>query len=63
MSDSDDWANLADVGNYLKRLAPDFDARNYGYDKLRVLVEASGVADVKKRDMGGKPPVYMVHLR
>jgi hypothetical protein len=63
VSDSDNWANLADVGNYLKKLSPDFDARNYGYDKLRELVEASGIADVKRRDMGNKPPVFMVHLR
>lgn len=63
VSDSDDWANLTDVGNYLKKLAPDFDARNYGYLKLRELVEASGMADVKRRDMGSKPPVFLVHLR
>jgi hypothetical protein len=63
VSDSDNWANLADVGNYLKKLSPDFDARNYGYEKLRELVEASGIADVKRRDMGTKPPVFMVHLR
>ncbi|KAK7182609.1 hypothetical protein PSPO01_11399 [Paraphaeosphaeria sporulosa] len=63
VSDSDNWANLADVGNYLKKLSPDFDARNYGYEKLRELGEASGIADVKRRDMGSKPPVFLVHLR
>lgn len=28
------WANLGEVGKYIKRLKPDFDPRNYGLKKL-----------------------------
>lgn len=32
--DESGWAKLGEVGNYLKRLKPDFDTRNYGLKKL-----------------------------
>lgn len=63
VSDSDNWANLAEVGNYLRKISPDLDARNYGYTKLREFVEASGIVDIKRKDMGNHPPVLLVHLR
>lgn len=34
VSDDDGWAFLGDVGNILAKRIPDFDTRNYGYDKL-----------------------------
>jgi hypothetical protein len=62
-SDIDSWVHLADVGGYLSKISPDFNARNYGYERLRDFVEASGIVDVKKRDMGDRPPVVLVRLR
>lgn len=32
--DESGWANLGEVGKYLKRMKPDFDPRNYGLKKL-----------------------------
>ncbi|WP_225918121.1 NYN domain-containing protein [Neiella holothuriorum] len=32
--DESGWAKLGEAGNYLKRLKPDFDPRNYGLKKL-----------------------------
>ncbi|KAK3656325.1 hypothetical protein LTR56_003026 [Elasticomyces elasticus] len=57
------YANLADVGDYLSRISPDLNARNYGYNRLRELVEASGIADVKSKSIGGKPPIALVRLK
>ncbi|KAF2848255.1 hypothetical protein T440DRAFT_556821 [Plenodomus tracheiphilus IPT5] len=59
----DNWVNLADVGNYLSKIGPDLHARNYGYDRLRDFVEASGVAEVKYKNMGDKPSVVLVCLK
>ncbi|KAI4610295.1 hypothetical protein J4E80_008059 [Alternaria sp. BMP 0032] len=62
-SDIDNWVHLADVGVYLSKISPDLNARNYGYERLRDFVEASGIVDIKKRDMGDHPPVVLVRLR
>lgn len=37
------WVNLAGVGSRLIKVLPNLHARNYDYDNLRQLVEASGV--------------------
>ena len=42
----DGWANLASVGNQVGNQAS-FDSRNYGYPKLRNLIEAIGLFEVK----------------
>ncbi|KAF2003683.1 hypothetical protein P154DRAFT_519908 [Amniculicola lignicola CBS 123094] len=60
---SDNWVNLADVGGYLSKLSPDLHARNYGYERLREFVEASGMVDLKWKNMGDKPPVALVRLK
>jgi uncharacterized LabA/DUF88 family protein len=60
---SDNWVNLADVGHYLKKISPDLNARNYGYERLREFVEASGIVEVKLKKMGDKPPIALVSLK
>ena len=59
----ENWVNLADVGHYLSKSSPDLHARNYGYQRLREFVEASGIVDVDYKDMGDKPPIALVRLR
>ena len=39
-SDDDGWASLSAVGNYINKTKNDFDPRNYGYPKLKKLIEA-----------------------
>ncbi|AUR51452.1 NYN domain-containing protein [Aquella oligotrophica] len=39
-SGDDGWAQLGGFGSYLTRVKPDFDPRDYGYDKLSNLVKA-----------------------
>lgn len=60
---SDNWVNLADVGNYLSKLSPDLHARNYGYDRLRDFAEASGIVELKLKTMGDKPPIALARLK
>jgi hypothetical protein len=60
-ADEDGHANLAKVGAHLAKQAPDFDARNYGFPRLTNLVEASGIAEVKR--VGENPTIVRVRLR
>ncbi|KAF2805477.1 uncharacterized protein BDZ99DRAFT_466468 [Mytilinidion resinicola] len=59
----DKYATLADVGTYLSKISPDLNARNYGYERLREFVEASGIVNLKWKDMGDKPSIPLVCLK
>jgi uncharacterized LabA/DUF88 family protein len=54
-SDEDGWAYLADVGNNILNKKPDFDPRNYGYKKLRDLVEDTKLFDIHESSIGDSP--------
>jgi hypothetical protein len=58
-----DFANLAEVGDYLSRISPDLNARNYGYERLREFIEASGIAELRMKRMGNNPPIALVRLK
>jgi hypothetical protein len=40
VADEDGWAFLGDVGTLLIKKKPDFDPRNYGYEKLTPLIKS-----------------------
>jgi hypothetical protein len=40
IADEDGWAFLGDVGNLLIKKRPDFDSRNYGFEKLTPLIKS-----------------------
>jgi uncharacterized LabA/DUF88 family protein len=63
MSDGDDWANLALVGDRLSKISPDLHPRNYGYQRLREFAEASGIVDLESRAMGDRPPIMFARLK
>ncbi len=51
-SKDDGWANLSGIGSYILRVQPDFDQRDYGYDKLGDLVKAkSNLFDTEEREV------------
>ena len=45
----DGWANLSQVGNQIGNQAS-FDPRNYGYQRLHDLIEATGLFEVKRQN-------------
>ncbi|MGY4878984.1 OST-HTH/LOTUS domain-containing protein [Vreelandella aquamarina] len=47
------WANLADVGGWLKKERPEFKAKRYGFKKLSELIESLGRFSIDKKDMNG----------
>ncbi len=60
----DGWANLADVGNSVRRLDSSFDVRAFGSKTLLALVKTEPSAFELRADEpdGGAPPVYYVRL-
>ena len=50
LSDEDGWAFLGDVGSLLQKKQPNFDSRNYGFDKLTPLIKSIGKFEVDQRE-------------
>jgi uncharacterized LabA/DUF88 family protein len=40
LADDNDWVSLAEVGSLILKKRPDFDPRNYGFQKLTPLIES-----------------------
>ncbi len=50
LSDDDGWAYLGDVGGLLQKKQPNFDSRNYGFDKLTPLMKSTGLFELEQRE-------------
>ena len=50
LADDDGWAFLGDVGNLLQKKQPNFDSRNYGFQKLTPLIKSIKEFDVEQRE-------------
>jgi uncharacterized LabA/DUF88 family protein len=59
VADDEGWAFLGDVGNLLLKKRPDFDPRNYGYQKLSHLIKNIKTISVDQRESGSK---YVKHI-
>lgn len=56
-SDEDDWTFIGTIGNLLVKRYPDFDVRNFGYNKFAPFIESLNLFDVKSvrtSDSNGK---------
>jgi len=52
LADEDGWAFLGDVGNLLQKKQPNFDARNYGFQKLTPLIKSIKKFEIERRESG-----------
>lgn len=52
-SEDNGWTLLDIAGSFIKRQSPDFDPRNYGYEKLSALIEVTNLFDIKKEPVEG----------
>jgi len=52
LADESGWTFLGDLGNLLIKKQPDFDPRNYGFNKLVLLIKSLRQFDVEKRETG-----------
>jgi len=50
LSDDDGWAFLGDVGSLLLKKRPNFDSRNYGFDKLTPLIKSINKFEIEQRE-------------
>ena len=50
LSDEDGWAFLGDVGSLLLKKQPNFDSRNYGFEKLTPLIKSIGNFELEQRE-------------
>lgn len=50
LSDDEGWAFLGDVGSLLLKKRPNFDARNYGFEKLTPLIKSIGRFEIEQRE-------------
>lgn len=50
LSDEDGWAFLGDVGSLLQKKQPNFDPRNYGFQKLTPLIKSIDRFEIDQRD-------------
>ncbi|MEW7280670.1 NYN domain-containing protein [Aquimarina sp. 2201CG1-2-11] len=50
LSDEDGWAFLGDVGSLLQKKRPNFDSRNYGFEKLTPLIKSIDKFEVEQRE-------------
>lgn len=50
LADDDGWAFLGDVGNLLQKKQPNFDSRNYGFQKLTPLIKSINSFEIEQRE-------------
>ncbi|HZJ19461.1 MAG TPA: NYN domain-containing protein [Pricia sp.] len=61
VSDDDGWAFMGDVGSLLQKKQPNFDSRNYGFQKLTPLLSSIPHFEIDRREdsKGRKKLVYV----
>lgn len=52
LADEDGWTFLANLGNYILKKKPEFDPRNYGFQKLLPLIKDTKKFIIDERDTG-----------
>jgi uncharacterized LabA/DUF88 family protein len=62
VADENGWAFLGELGNLLLKKRPDFDPRNYGYEKLLKLIKSLGNFEIDERETGRRN-VKLVYIR
>ena len=50
LSDEDGWAFLGDVGSLIQKKQPNFDSRNYGFEKLTPLIKSINKFEIEQRE-------------
>jgi uncharacterized LabA/DUF88 family protein len=62
VADEDGWAFLGELGNLLLKKRPDFDPRNYGFEKLLQLIKSLNDFEIDERETGRRN-VKLVYVR
>ncbi len=62
LSDEEGWAYLGDVGGLIQKKQPNFDSRNYGFEKLTPLIKSTGKFEVEQRE-SSKSKYKLIYVR
>jgi hypothetical protein len=62
LADDEGWAFLGDVGNLLQKKQPNFDSRNYGFQKLTPLIKSTKKFDIEQRE-SSKRGVKLIYVK
>jgi uncharacterized LabA/DUF88 family protein/Fe-S-cluster formation regulator IscX/YfhJ len=62
LADENGWAFLGDVGNLVLKKQPNFDPRNYGFQKLTPLIKSLPQFEIDKRETD-KAGIKLVYIR
>lgn len=54
LADENGWAGLSELGNFILKTKPDFDARNYGFTKLLPLIKSLDEFIIDERETGNR---------
>ena len=52
-SDEDEWLFIGDIGNKLQKRYPDFDVRNFGYNKFTPFIKSLDLFEIKSERING----------
>ncbi len=64
VADDDGWAFLGDVGSLLQKKQPNFDSRNYGFQKLTPLIKTITNFEIERReDARGRSKLIYVKIK
>lgn len=64
LADEDGWAFLGDVGSLLQKKQPNFDSRNYGFQKLTPLIKSISNFEIDEREnQNGRVKLVYVRIR
>jgi uncharacterized LabA/DUF88 family protein len=65
LADDDGWAFLGDVGSLLQKKQPNFDSRNFGFQKLTPLIKSINQFEIEQRESakGGKYKLIYVKVK
>ncbi len=61
--DEDGWVNAATAGNYIKRIQPDFESNEYGFQKLSGLLNTFPDIYETKKEKKEKMTVFLYRLK
>ena len=62
-SDDDGWAFMGDVGSLLLKKQPNFDARNFGFEKLTPLFKSLPQFEIEQRDSQSRSRFKLIYVR
>jgi hypothetical protein len=61
-ADEDGWAFMGDVGSLIIKKQPNFDSRNFGFEKLTPLFNAIDQFEIEQRDQPSSK-VKLIYVR